>query len=164
MYLVFRDLAERARGLAPTKAGVYDPLGIVSPMGVCMKVLFQKLCVEGSGWDDELTGRNRELWISWVDDLAETQQFSVPRFVLDPVGDDLMKCTLHGFADASSKAYCAVLYLVWQAGAKIGVELLTSKTRVAPLKACSIPRMELMAARVLPKLVDTVSSDLRMEV
>ena len=63
----------------------------------------------------------------------------------------------------SSKAYCAVLYL-WQAGAKIGVELLTYKTRVDTLKACSIPRMALMAARVLPKLVDTVSSDLRMEV
>ena len=42
------------------------------------------------------------------------------------------KNSLIGFADASSKAYCAVIYFVSEFMGEISVTLLTSKTRVAP--------------------------------
>ena len=54
-------VADRAKGLIPTKrnilsvlAAMYDPLGIVSPISVTIKVLFQEICVAGLDWDIEI--------------------------------------------------------------------------------------------------------------
>lgn len=71
---------------------------------------------------------------------------------------------LHGFADASRKAYCAVVYFVCEAYGAFCVTLLTSKTRVAPLKTQTIPRLELMSGRVLAKFMETVHNALTEEV
>ena len=71
--------------------------------------------------------------------------------------DSVTECYLHGFGDASKGAYCAVVYLVYQLNdGSRHASLLTSKTRVAPLKQLTIPRLELMSATVLARLVDTV--------
>ena len=65
-------------------------------------------------------------------------------------------CYLHGFADASKAAYGAVVYLVYEISDKVYSSLICAKSRVSPLKELSIPRLELMAARVLSTLMDTV--------
>ena len=58
----------RAKGLVPTKrniltvlAGLYDLLGVVSPVAVYIKILFQELCLEGVGWDDEIDDRKKKM-------------------------------------------------------------------------------------------------------
>ena len=71
---------------------------------------------------------------------------------------------LIGFADASSKAYYAVIYFVSEVRGEILVTLLTSKTRVARLSVQTVPRLELMAARTLVHLMDTVKNALTKEV
>ena len=69
--------------------------------------------------------------------------------------------TLHGFSDASTVAYGAVVYLQSiHEDDTITVTLVTSKLRVAPLKLVTIPRLELVAAHLLPKLLLSVSNDL----
>ena len=73
-------------------------------------------------------------------------------------------CSLHGFADATIKAYCAVVYFVCELVGSFSVELLTSKTRVAPLKMQTMPRLELMSGRILAGLMDTVKNALEREV
>ncbi|XP_048576431.1 uncharacterized protein LOC125558945 [Nematostella vectensis] len=70
------------------------------------------------------------------------------------------KVQIHGFADASRKAYCAVVYLVYDVRGERQVRLLCSKTRVAPLKEMTIPRLELMAALILARLVSHVKEAL----
>ena len=64
---------------------------------------------------------------------------------------------LHGFSDASQIAYAAVVYLrsVYEDG-YVEVKLVASKTRVAPLKKQTIPRLELLGANILARLMDTV--------
>ena len=64
-----------------------------------------------------------------------------------------MECWLHGFADASKRAYCGVVYFVYRTSVGKYVRILTSKTRVAPLKELSIPRLELIVALIMVKLV-----------
>ena len=69
---------------------------------------------------------------------------------------------LHGFSDASSKVYAAVVYLrkVKRSG-EIEVSLIASKTRVAPInQRQSIPRLELLGATILASLVNSIQKAL----
>ncbi len=54
-------------------------------------------------------------------------------------------CSLHGFADASVKAHCAIIYFVYELGGSF-----------VPLKMQTIPRLELMSGRILARLMETV--------
>ncbi|GFV42122.1 uncharacterized protein TNCV_3544491 [Trichonephila clavipes] len=63
---------------------------------------------------------------------------------------------VHGFADASSLAYAAAIYCRQKHNGKIKVQLLVSKTKVAPVKQVSIPRLELCGAHLLSKLFNSV--------
>ncbi len=165
-----RRLADRANGKAATKrnilsvlAGVYDPLGLISPIVVVMKLIFQELCVEKVGWDDELGGEQEKEWNGCVESIGAVEEIQVPRCVYGAC-KATKTCSLHGFADASVKAYCAIVYFVCELGGSFSVELLTSKTRVAPLKMQTIPRLELMSGRILARLMDTVKTALEGEV
>ncbi|XP_048580427.1 uncharacterized protein LOC116614572 [Nematostella vectensis] len=163
-------LADKAAGVNVTKrntlkvmASMYDPLGIVSPIMVSMKVLFQELCVEKLDWDEELTGERKKRWLSWLDDLKRVKEVRIARCVYGVSGAEVTY-SLHGFGDASKKAYCAVIYCVTELYGAYHVELLTSKTRVAPLKEQTIPRLELMSGRVLAQLMATVVNAISGEV
>jgi hypothetical protein len=95
----------------------------------------------------------KKRWLSWVEDLERVSQIVVSRCIY---GSLIGKtCSLHGFADASLKAYCAVIYFVTELNNSYHVELLTSKTRIAPIKVQTIPRLELMSARILAKLMSS---------
>ena len=74
---------------------------------------------------------------------------------------DVTNIDIHGFCNASGKAYAAVVYLraTFSSGEVIS-RFVASKTRVNPIKALSIPRLELMACLILSRLLKTVLSSL----
>lgn len=57
---------------------------------------------------------------------------------------------LHGFSDSSERAYGACIYVcsINQRGNRDSM-LLTAKSRVAPVKKITLPRLELLAAHLL---------------
>ena len=110
-----------------------------------MKLLFQVLCQEKVAWDAPLPEPVRRKWIAWLQDLREVQQIIVPRCLYDGVEEAVTSCTLHGFGDASERAYCAVVYLV-----------LETKQ--------SIPRLELLSGVILARLVSSVMEALQSQV
>ena len=67
---------------------------------------------------------------------------------------------LHGYGGASKSAYCAVVYLCVQTEAEYATRLVASKSRVAPLSPTTIPRLELLAALVLARLIIAVRETL----
>ena len=71
--------------------------------------------------------------------------------------------TLHSFLNASEKAYAAVVYSRHEYEDKsVTTQLMASKTRLSPLKAISIPRLELMGALIGVRLTKQVSAALEI--
>ena len=137
-------------------AKLFDPLGLVSPIIVSAKVLFQDLCTMKLGWDDEVPEEMKNKCKELVDDLKSVGTISLPRCLYDKGIGQVKSCYLHGFADASKKAYCALVYLEYETEDGMHSRLISAKTRVAPHRELSIPRLELMSGRILSTLMQTV--------
>ena len=144
------------RGILSTLASVFDPLGLVSPVTVSAKMIFQEVCIAKCGWDDSLPEEKCMKWKKWIEDLSVVKQISLPRFIFEGNEGEVIRTSLHGFGDASLKGYCAVIFIECETTKGIYTRLVCAKTRVAPLKSLSIPRLELMSARILVTLMETV--------
>ncbi|GFR02317.1 hypothetical protein TNCT_348091 [Trichonephila clavata] len=72
--------------------------------------------------------------------------------ILDSNGDS-SDVQIHTFSDASQKAYGAAAFLMVKYKDRISVDLMTSKSSVAPLKKLSLLRLELMGALLAARLV-----------
>ena len=158
------DVKVTKRTILSIIAKLFDPLGLVSPVIVGLKILFQELCTLKLGWDDEVPKDQKVVFDRIVSDLKETGNISLPRCLYGKETGTVKSCYLHGFADASKNAYCAVIYLVYETDDGIFSRLICAKTRVAPLKQLSIPRLELMSGRILSTLMDTVYKALSPQV
>uniref|UniRef100_A0ABD2VYB7 Integrase catalytic domain-containing protein n=1 Tax=Trichogramma kaykai TaxID=54128 RepID=A0ABD2VYB7_9HYME len=130
-------------------AGLFDPSGWISPSLIPLKIFMQSLWLLTKEWDVALPEAETAQWRSYEDDLQGLPSISIPRWSGVTKGASL---ELHGFADASKLAYAAVLYVRIVRDGEARVTLLASKTKVAPVKSLSIPRLELCAALLLVKL------------
>ena len=151
-----------AKSLEPTKrklvsviSKIYDPMGLISPVVIKFKILFQGLCNHKIGWDDPLP---ESLLIKWKQLLLglQAQPLRLPRYCI--TGNLSNKARLIGFCDASLKAYAAAVYLE---NCNNDLVLLTSKTRVSPLKSQTVPRLELLGAVLLARLISNVKASLK---
>ena len=164
----FTELIRYAESLTFTKrsllkftAKLFDPLGFLSPYIIQLKILFQKLCDDHKCWDDPLHGELLEKYKSIVSELHFLSRVKVPRYYFEVSYDDVDTIQLHGFSDASSHAYAAVVYLRSTYGSgHVQVRMVASKSRVAPSKPQTIPRLELLGALILSRLSATVVSSL----
>ena len=114
----FGELVDFVKTLPPTKrsmlrlsAKIFDPLGFLAPFTIVMKMLFQALCLDGTNWDDPLTGSLLDSWNQIINDLQAMKPIRVSRCYLSYVSHDYPSYELHGFSDASTKAYATVVYL-----------------------------------------------------
>lgn len=141
-------------------AKLYDPLGFLSPVIVLAKLLMQKLWRSKVDWDETVEEEISVQWMQIKKALASVNQVRIPRRVLT---DNAVCFELHGFADASMSAYGACIYIrsvLEDDSAEL--QLLCSKSKVAPLKQVTIPRLELCAALLLSRLVKKVVSSIKM--
>ena len=137
-------------------AKIFDPLGVISPVTFQMKVLFQELCKQKINWDDPLPTRIKEDWASWCNELSRIEHVKIPRCYTHGDQQVPVSYQLHGFCDSSLSGYAAVVYLRATSGAIIQTAFVASKTRVAPLSQLTIPRLELLSALNLSRLITTV--------
>ena len=152
------------RNIAAVAAKFYDPIGFISPVVVQFKLLFQELCESKADWDDTLEGHLRVKWDKLVVILQNSQPLLLERCFFKEPRDEIICCNLHGFCDASLKTYGAVVHLQVHTTSCIYVKFVASKTRVAPLSSQTIPRLELLGAVILARLVTAVEGDLKCEV
>ena len=168
------DIVKFSEKLSVTKrtvlrvtARVYDPLGWISPILIEMKLLFQKLCQSKEDWDEKLSPDMRERYDKWMLELRKVGGIRIPRCYFRENDHTPVSIEINGFSDASSYAYAAVVYLRVEVESSVKSVLVASKTRVAPLSGQTIPRLELLGAVILARLVkhvvDALSGTLRID-
>lgn len=135
------------RGILSTVSSVFDPLGFVAPLLLDGKSILQELCCHEVDWDDPMPEDIKVKWEKWRADLLQLQCISIPRCYKPKNFGHVVSTELHHFSDASIKGYGQWSYLrLVHEHQKVHCSFVMGKSRVAPLKPVTIPRLELTAA------------------
>ncbi|XP_011858553.1 PREDICTED: uncharacterized protein LOC105556088 [Vollenhovia emeryi] len=150
------------RSVLSQSAQLFDPLGWFAPVVVRAKIFIQSTWLQGLDWDSPLPTSSCSTWRDFLDELPELAVIRVSRWL--QWTSDSESAEIHGFADASERAYAAAIYLrVRRGGGDWTANLVLAKTKVAPLKQISLPRLELCAATLLTRLAIHVRRVLQLE-
>lgn len=150
------------RNILAEASRIYDPMGWLAPSIVLVKILFQQLWLKEVGWDDVLPVEQQKTWHTLKTNFHYFEQIKIRRWLQTSIQSE-EEVELHGFSDASERAYSAVIYCrnILPDGT-ITVSLLVAKTKVAPIKRVSLARLELCGAVLLTKLMKSVVSALHV--
>ena len=151
--ILMQDKPLSRRGILSTVSSVFDPLGLVAPFILVGKRILQRLCHDGVGWDDQVPDDLRAQWEKWRSELPILGRLRIPRSYKTQELSEVQGVELHHFSDACQKGYgqCSYIRLV-DADNQVNCSLVMAKSRVAPLKPLTIPRLELTAALVSSKV------------
>ncbi|XP_077268718.1 uncharacterized protein LOC143900848 [Temnothorax americanus] len=149
------------RGILSEVAKLFDPLGLLGPMITSAKLILQEFWQAGVEWDETVPQHLHSRWMAFKQGLSKLSQIQVHRrvkFATDP-----QSVQIHGFCDASQRAYGACFYVRTGEGAgNYRIELLCSKSRVAPLKTITLSKLELCAAVLLAQLLNKISESFEL--
>ncbi|XP_071056073.1 uncharacterized protein [Onthophagus taurus] len=149
-----RNSLSTKRSILSEIARVYDPLGFLTPCTLKAKQFIQQLWQLKIEWDESPPGHISKNWEIFKKGLIFISDLRIPRLMIP---SDTKSVQLHLFCDASQSGYCAVAYLRCEShNQSINTSFLCGKSRVAPLKTISIPRLELCGAVLLVDLLKTI--------
>lgn len=154
--------ANTRRAVLSTVSSIYDPLGFAAPFILRGKQILQGLCKETIGWDEEIPESFWSQWQSWCSELQVLQELQIPRCIKPKGFGRVVHQEIHHFSDASESGYgqCSYMRTINEKG-EVHCALIMGKSRVAPLKTVSIPRMELTAAVVSVKVSTFLQRELQ---
>ena len=132
--------------------------GLLAPVIVRAKMLLQRIWTSKIDWDESLP---IDLHTEWDKYYSQLPVLNNIRFQRKAIIKSATEIELHGFCDASEKAYRACVYLrTLNSNGRVWIQLLTAKSKVAPLKYHAIPRPELSGALLLTSLMSTIQQAL----
>ena len=143
-------------------AQIYDPIGFVAPFLVRAKISLQELWEEGVDWDDELAPSIQKKWSSYFEEMEQMNGVSFERCICPRnIAESAILCV---FPDASRGAFGTCTYLRSESSSgEVKVKFIAAKSRVAPLKELTIPRLELQAALLASRLCKAIEQEIRTE-
>lgn len=148
------------RSIASTVSKLFDPMGWLAPTIIIGKVFLQRLWLSGVSWDQEVNRDIKDDWLKFQSELPRLSEIVIDRWLHTSA---TAKLELYGFADASNIAYAAVVFArVVDKNGDIHIHLLSGKTKVAPVKTISIPRLELCGAQLLARLLNEIAEQLNV--
>ena len=160
-----KDRPVTRRGILSVASSIYDPLGFVSAAILPARRIMQDLTRLKNGWDEEIPQEYKKKWQQWVTNLPKLTCLSIPRCYKPDGFEELTSVQLHHFCDASKIGYGTVSYLRLENddGDK-HCAFVMSKSRVAPMKQVTIPRLELTAATVAVRVNSMIMKELDMPI
>lgn len=138
---------------------LFNPLGYVEPITVKAKIMIQDLWKQSLRWDEDVPSDHKDQWMNWISDISNLTSIEIPRpyFVTS-----ISKKQLHIFCDSSQLAYGAVAYLREKSGAEVYTAFTMAKTRVAPIKTQTLPRLKLLTALLGAQLSEYLTKILQL--
>lgn len=131
-------------------AKIFDPLGLLGPVVLYAKSIMQECWKSKVNWDESVPQELHTHWVNFAQQLHLLSNISVERHLITK---NPIRIEIHGFCDASQKGYGACLYVrSLDKNQDVAVRLMCAKSRVAPLKSQTIPRLELCGALTLARL------------
>ena len=143
-------------------ARIYDPLGAAAAYLVRAKIGMQKLWLAGLQWDEELPQEYQAMWSRFFQEMSDLNNVTFERSLTpDNVIGAPVLCI---FCDASIEAFGTCAYIRWGTETNTFViRFVAAKSRVAPLKTLTIPRLELQAAVLAVRLCRSIIKESRMQ-
>ena len=159
-----------AQGVEPTKRQIlsdvsqtFDVLGWFSPVTILIKIMIQKIWMLKLGWDDVVPPDLARIWSTWRERLHLVTEVPISRYYHRP-SKEMRDLQLHGFADSSEAAYGGVVFLrATYTDDSVSTTLVLAKAKVVPLKMVTIPKLELCAALLTSKLINTARTQLNVD-
>jgi len=145
------------RGILSAAQRLFDPIGITCAVTLVPKLLIQELWKSNCSWDEEIPEEVTRRFFMWKSDLHKLKDLSISRWMKKNIGG---KQTLHVFTDSSKFAYAACVFLRVEHDRETTVQLVMAKSRVAPTKKMTIPRLELLGCGVGARLATSVKKAL----
>lgn len=139
---------------------IFDPLGLLGPVTVSAKLIIQNLWQLKLSWDESVPLSIYNKWLEIQTQLYCLKNINIPRHITCPNPQII---ELHAFCDSSEMAYGGAVYIKGiDAAGNCVVNLLCAKSRVAPLKNLSLPRLELCGALLLARLTNKVKESIKI--
>ncbi|XP_062710837.1 uncharacterized protein LOC134288917 [Aedes albopictus] len=145
------------REVLRTVMSFFDPMGLISFFVIHGRILMQDIWATGIGWDDLIDGKSWLQWKKWIELISELSTLRIPRCYFEGATEEsYCKLQIHVFVDASQSAYACAVYFRVETPEGPAVSLVMAKSKVAPLKVLTIPRLELQAAVLGTRLLNNV--------
>ncbi len=138
------------RALVSDIAKTFDALGWFAPTLIQAKILLQRLWERKVDWDQVVPDEIKDAWLQWRQELPLLASKQISRCYF-PSDAQIRSVQIHGFCDASENAYAGVVYI--DSDSNVHISLVIAKTKVAPIKRLTIPRLELCGAYLLSQLL-----------
>lgn len=159
-FLMSEKKCTTKRQLLSISSRLFDPIGLLAPVTLVPKLLFQKLWLLKIDWDDNLPDDIVTEWLRYVNQINSLSSISIPRWT-GYIPTQSHQLQLHGFSDASKAAYAAAVYLrIEHSDGTCLTTLLAARTKVAPLTPITLPRLELCGAALLSNLMKSLMEKL----
>lgn len=142
----------------------YDPLGYIIPFTIRAKVMVQALWATERLWDERIADELLPVWQAWEGELSQLHNIVLPRcYVPEAADNDSSVRQIHIFCDASEKASVAYLRVEDPEG-RITVSFIMARSRVAPKRQQTMPRLEFCAALTGAQLAKVLQTELTLSI
>lgn len=127
-------------------ASLYDLLGFIAALVVTAKIIKQDAWKEKIGLEVELPQHILGKWRTCYSSLNHVNELYIPRCLEDKEKQKSNgRQNLRVFCDVSEVAFGAMVYWQKEYPTNVHVSFTMAKTRVAPIKPLTIPKLELQA-------------------